>query len=174
MAELNLIPYELKRGRGPGLSGKNLTITIIITALVLAVMIAYPLYSLFSLQAKEKELKAEIQRGEAVLKESDKLKKDIDSYSQYIKMVTGLTTLKTDSNKTIRGLEKYIVGDVVLNNLTYGNGIMTIGAKAKDRASIEIFVANIEEQKEYKGARISSMTYNQTEGTWTGTISIQY
>lgn len=172
MSELNLLPHELRRGTG--LSGKNLFITIAAASIIVLLMIAYPLVSLFSLQSREKKLNAEVQKGEAILKESDNLKQEIDSYTKYIQRVQALTSLKTSANAIIKKIEGAIPGDVFVDNLTYGPGIITITAKANDPKLFDIFAVNLREKGQFKDVRILNWSKDAQGGSCSCSISIQY
>lgn len=174
MAELNLVPYDLKKRGKFSLGAKEKTIVTFVVIVSFVFAIGLPILRIQLLKARENSLKAEIKRGEAVLKESQKLAGEIQNYRVHIGTVNGIVNNKPTVTEKVKGLEKYIVGDVVFDSLTLGEKVITIRASAKDYNSICVFTANIQEAEEYKGARISNITYNQQQLAYTCSISINY
>lgn len=172
MYELNLIPEHLKKKK------RKLTpITIIFFLLLCMVFTAgilVPKYYLIKLHHDEKELLQEIEKGRHILLESERMQKEIKNYKQYIDNVSKLTQPDYIVTEVIKRLETYIVEDIIVTNMTYGDGVMDILVEAKEYASICIFIANIQEAKAYPQAKISDIIQNKEGGNYTCSINIIY
>lgn len=174
MSELNLIPYDLRQKHKSSFKKVNSSKLIICIVVILILAIGLPLLNIQRLNIVKGRLDNEVKKGEDVLKESEKLKKDIINYNKHIAIVDSLKLLKSNSVSKVRGLEKYTVGDIVFESLKYEDGKITVGARAANYNSICIFAANIQETKEYKDAEISLIDYDKTRACYTCTITINY
>lgn len=174
MSELNLIPYELKRRSKGSLSTRDKIILFCVIVVLLLLGIGLPIFRVKTINAKEAKLREEIKMGEGILKESQELQKEIDAYKTHIAMVEVITKLKPNASEKIRGLESYVVGDIRFSSLIWGNGVITIQANSNNYDSLCVFVANLQESKEYSNARMSGITHGQNEAGYTCSISIKY
>lgn len=174
MSELNLIPYELRQKHRSSFKKINSPVLIISIIAILILTIGLPLLNIQRLSLEQNKLNEEIKRGEEVLKESDKLKSDIVNFKKHIALVESIKELKSTSVNKIRGLEKYIVNDVIFESLTYGEGKIIVGARSTNYNAICVFIANIQETSEYKNAEISQINFDKTRACYKCLISINY
>lgn len=174
MSELNLIPYELRQKHRNSFKKINSPALIISIIVVLILAIGLPLLNIQRLGIEQRKLNEEIKRGEEVLKESEKLKSDIVNFKKHIALVDSIKELKSTSVNKVRGLEKYIVNDVIFESLIYGEDKIIVEARSANYDSICIFVANIQETSEYKNAAISQINYDKTRACYKCLISINY
>lgn len=174
MSELNLVPYDLKRRSKSTLSPGEKTLLICVVAALLLLAIGLPILRLATINGVEKRLRKEIDAGKDVLKQSQELQKEIVSYKTHIALVDVVTKLKSDASGKIRGLQGYVVGDIKFNSLIWGNGLITIQAASNNYDSLCVFVANLQESKEYSNARISAIARDQNSTGYTCSISIKY
>lgn len=173
MSELNLIPYELRR-KSKGVLNKNQRI-VLISVLILTVLIGViaPILRYRSLVKEDILLLKEIKAGQELIKESDGLKVQIDKYKVYLSIVDELAKVRPDAAERVKNLEKYAVSDVFFQNLTWGEGQITVQANSKSYESLCAFVANLQESGEYKKARMSGITKGSESG-YNCSISIEY
>lgn len=173
MSELNLIPYELRQ-KNKGVLNKNQLIALIsVLAFILLIGVILPLLKYRSLVKQDLLLLKEITAGQNLIKESDALKVEIDKYNVYISAVDELAKVRPDAAERIKNLEKYTVSEVIFQNLTWGEGQITIQANSKSYESLCVFVANLQESGEYKKARMSGITKGSESG-YNCSISIDY
>lgn len=174
MPEINLIPQDLNPKDSHFLNIRYIRILILAVIFFLIIGGVFPMYKLKNINTREKSLRKEIITGEEVLKESEKLTKEIDVYKAYIVSVEKLLELLPDASDNIRGLEKYMVDNVYFISLTWKNGIITIRARSSSYNCLCTFVANLQESKEYSNARISEISCGQNEAEYSCVISIIY
>ncbi|EYE89738.1 hypothetical protein Q428_01410 [Fervidicella metallireducens AeB] len=174
MTELNLIPYELRRKKKLGYTGREMAKIALVIAGILLFAILIPTGKLIFLQNKEKALIKEISSKESQLKESEELSRKITSYKEYINMVEGILSQKQTIEDKVRTIEKYMVSDVVITNLSAGKGTISIIANSKSYSSLCVFVANLQESTEYKEARLSGINFNTDKLNYTAAITISY
>lgn len=174
MSELNLIPSSLKRKNSFLSNRRNRIICICVILALFLVGVVLPIIELNVINSREKKLQEEIKAGEGILKESEEIKKEISEYKTHIASVEIITKLLPDAEAKIRGLEKYMTGDVSFSSLAWGNGIITIQAKSNSYNSLCVFAANLQESKEYSEARINGIDQEQDKAEYTCSISIKY
>lgn len=175
MAELNLIPYGFRKNKNRLLGSGGGIIILALVAILVIGAVAFPIILKEGLKSEERKLRDEVQKGAAILKESEDLRKSIDSYNQHINMVTSITKVAPRVEPRVRGLQQHVVGDISFENLTVGlDGQIMIQASAKDLNSIAIFGANLQESKEYSGARITNVSFIKEKGNYTFSITIPY
>lgn len=174
MAELNLIPYELRSKKKLGYTGREMAKIVIIFSFVLFFAILVPLGKLIFLKNKEKVLMKEISSKEYQLQESEELSRKITSYKRHINMVEEISRQKQTIADKVKTIEKYMVSDVVISNLSAGKGTISIIANSKSYNSLCVFVANLQESKEYKEARLSGINFNADKLNYTAAITITY
>lgn len=174
MSELNLIPQNLKRKNSFFSNTRNRVICISVIAALLLILIGSPIITLSIINFRERKLREEIKLGEKILKESEEIKKGISDYKIHIAAVDAIIKLLPDTGEKIRGLEKYVVGNITFGSLTWENKAITIQAKSNNYDSLCVFVANLQESKEYSDARISQINHDSTGDGYTCSISIKY
>lgn len=173
MTELNLIPYELRRKSKGVLNKKQRIILISVLIFIVLIGVIAPILKHRSLAKEDISLLKEIKAGQNLIKESDALKVQIDKYKAYILVVDELKKVRPDAAEKVKSLEKYAVSDVVFQNLTWGEGQITIQANSKSYESLCAFVANLQESGEYKKARMSGII-NGSQSGYNCSISIEY
>lgn len=165
MSELNLLPLELKTKRQNTLKLKNyISIGIIILA-VFFVIIYIPNLYLNKLTSEENSLTINIANNSKVFTENTKVLAEIQTYDSYIKEVDMLKKQRVNTTVKIKNFQKYIPLDVVLTNIDYSKGVLTLNGTATNYSSISVFVANLQMSKEYPSARIVNIIDDNSKST---------
>ena len=167
MSELNLIPYEVKKKKNVDFQIRQYVSALVIILVLLFTGIYYPKAHLNSLKNKALNFKMEVKKGDKILEENIKGKEEIANYKLYTDKVKMLTEQRVIVSTKLQGLEKYTPGDITLNSLTYGKGMINITGVAKTFNSISEFAANLQMSKEYNKSTISNIAYDKTEYTFT-------
>lgn len=165
MAELNLLPPYLKRKRQQKINIRNYIIAGIAVVGIILLLIYIPISELINVKSEELKLKKQTEQtnGASINVENEKIKKEIESYEQYIEKVEYLTGNKILISNRIHELEQYVPADVVFDSLSYGENGLTINATAKSLNSISEFTANIQMSGTYKNVRVSNIRMEDQE-----------
>lgn len=164
MRELNLIPYQIKQKR---LLKKTLFKTGIIGIIIIILFAAaatIPYVRLRSLYTQELTLESEIQNAKPVIVQNTKLKNEIRSYKEYIDLVDKIQKSNVPLYPILKNLDEYIPKDVVISNLSYNAGTISIKAMAKYYNSINEFEANLQESQEFTNSNVTNITRDEKTG----------
>lgn len=158
MTELNLIPYELRRKREKKLMVRRYVSMGIIIIAVLLVIVYIPNLYLSKIISKEKLLTARIASNSKIFSENAEIIDKINKYEVYMKDVDIIKKQKVRVISKIKDLQKYIPLDVILTNIDYSTGILTLNGNCLSYNSISVFVANLQMSEEYSPAKIVNIT----------------
>jgi Tfp pilus assembly protein PilN len=173
MSELNLLPYDMRRGKQGPLNTNQIIAVGIAAVLVIGSAIAVPIVRVISLEKKEARLQEYVKRNSGILDENAKLQKQIDDINTYVAAVDSIRDARILSEGTIRNIEQYIPQQVVLTSLNYLGGTIQIAATSSDYNAICAFSANLQTAKEFSGSVINSITKG-TETGYTTNITISF
>lgn len=177
MSELNLLPYELKAKRLKELK-KNTYISYIVVVFAILFAIVYiPKLYVLKLERDTEKYSNYISGDSKIMIKNKKLLGDIENYKIYNDKVDFLTKQKVDVTDKIKNLQKYISKDIILTNLTYSKGVITINGITSNYNSISAFAANLQMSEEYKKAKIINISDSdnkdlEKQGKYVFTISI--
>ena len=179
MAELNLIPYELKAKKQKKSKQLKIISIISICAAVLLLGILVPKAYLQFLDNKESLINAKISSNKDIVDEKTKMDNEIQQYTSYNNKVQKLIKEKPLIKDKIQNLEKYIPKDIYFSDLTYSEGVITINGTASDFNSINVFAANLEMSQQYSNAKINLInktdsSLNGSQGNFQFTINIKF
>lgn len=172
MGELNLIPYELKEKRNNRLKQIKYGFVILVVFILLSIAIAIPKFELFMLQKQKSILDSEISSGNSVLIENKKITSQIQSISQYVNKVEQLSKQRVIVGSKLKGLGKYMPGDISIQNLEYNGGIITITGSTKNYNSISELVTNLQMSEKYSQATITNINYDKQQVAYSFSITI--
>jgi len=173
MSELNLLPYDMRRGKH-GLLSTNQIIAIISAAvLVIGSAIVVPFVKVKSLEKKEERLQEYVDRNKSILDENTSLQKQIDEIKSYVADVDSIKNSRTLSAGIIRNIENHIPSQVVLTSLSYADGTIQISANSSDYNAICAFSANLQTSDDFTGSIINSITKG-TDSGYTTSITISF
>ena len=172
MSELNLLPYSIKQKKMANLGLIQGLLVIILIAAILAAGAYLPYLKLVELRAEETSLKANVDKAKIAKIDNDKLKKETTLIKDYIDKVDNVKKFKTSVHPIVKNLEKYLPKDVVIKNFAYTKGTINITASCKNYDSIDEFVANLQETKEYSNSTVSNLSSVGVTDEFTFTLSI--
>lgn len=173
MNELNLLPYDMRRGKQGSLKTNQIIAVGIAAILVIGSAAAVPIVKVKSLEKDEKRLQEYVNRNSGILEENAKLQKQIDDIDSYVKAVDSIKNAITPSSGTIRNIEKYIPSQVLLTSLSYVDGTIQIAATSSDYNAICAFSANLQTSEDFTGSVINSITKGTDTG-YTTSITISF
>lgn len=172
MGEINLIPYELKEKRSNRLKQMKYGLVILSAIILLAIAVAIPRIKLFAMQKQNNILDSEISSGNSVLAENKKITSQIQSINQYVTKVEQLSKQRVIVGSRVKGLGKYMPGDISIQNLGYNGGIITITGSTKNYSSISELVTNLQTSEEYSQAMITNINYDKQQVIYSFSITI--
>ena len=158
MAELNLIPYELRRKREKKLKVRRYVSMGIIISAILLVIVYIPNLYLNRIISKENSLKARIAINSKIFSENAEIMEKINKYEVYMKNVDIVKKQRVRVISKIEDLQKYIPLDLILTNIDYSAGVLTLNGNSSNYNSISVFVANLQMSEEYSSAKIVNIT----------------
>lgn len=174
MYELNLLPYQIKQKRQKHLKNRQYIVYAVIALCLLSSALYIPHMIEWSLNAKELKLKEQIEKNSKILAENKSINQETEELKSYIEKVKDMTSRKVIAGDRIRNLEKYVPSDVILENLNYTKGTITINGNAQNYNSISEFVASLQTTDNYRDARITNIIYNPEQSRYLFSISISY
>lgn len=159
IAELNLLPPNLKEKREKKVYTKNYILIGAIGLFIILLLFYIPISGLLKAKAIESNYKAQAEQanGDAISTENENIKEKIEYYKQYIEKVENLAQSKVMVSNKIHELEKYIPEGIVFDSLAYGENSLTINATANSLDSISKFTVNIQLIGAYKNVRVSNI-----------------
>jgi Tfp pilus assembly protein PilN len=172
MGELNLIPYKLKEKRNNRLKQIKYGLVIFTIFVLLAIAMAIPSAKLFTLQKQKSTLDSIISSDNSVLVENKKITSQIESINQYLNKVELLLKKRVILSSKVKGLGKYMPGDISVQSLGYNGGIITITGSTRNYNSISELVTNLQMSEEYSQATITNINYDKLQGTYSFSITI--
>jgi Tfp pilus assembly protein PilN len=172
MRELNLIPDHIKQARAVRGTLINAGAIALLVIVLLAAAAYMPYANLKKLNAKELTLKASIENAKPVINENVRLKKETASYKEYIDMIEKLQKSRVAVFPIFKNLEKYMPQNVVIKSFSFSENSINITASAKEYNSINEFVANLQESKEFTNSNVSSINRDEKTGENTFTLII--
>lgn len=177
MSELNLLPYELKAKRSKELKRNTYISYIVIVFAILFTSVYIPKLYVIKLEKDTEKYSNYISGNSKIMIKNKKLIGGIENYKIYNDKVDFITKQKVDVTDKIRNLQKYISKDIILTNLTYSKGVITINGATLNYNSISAFAANLQMSKEYKKAKIINISNSDNkdlnkQGQYVFTISI--
>lgn len=172
MAELNLVPFSLKeKRRKKHFFRQYLSLGIVILC-ILFFGIYFPMGTLSKLNANADSLYLKVASYEDVINERESIKVAIDFFNKYANKVTSLTANKVMVADRIRGLEAYIPKEIIFDNISYNNTLITIQGNSSDFNAISEFSANLQMSQNYSKAEISNISFNKGDNTYTFSLNI--
>lgn len=172
MGELNLIPYELKEKKKGNLKKLKYIMIGCSILIVLIIAILVPEIKLYFMKKEKASMDAQITSGAAILNENKNLNTQIDSINEYINKVQLLSKQRVIVSDEINGVNKYVPKEVVLKNLGFTTGEISLTATTQRYNAISEFTANLQMSKEYSRAEITNITYNAQQTKYTFTLVI--
>lgn len=157
MAELNLLPYELRKELEKKKKQKKYVVQAAAILIMLFFGASIPRAYLAVLRIRDDKLSAQIAGNKKVLEDNVAMKNEIAKYKDYNAKVEMLTKQKVPVTDKIKNIQKYMPKDVVLNNLSYGNGKFVLNGKTSNYSSISVFAANLQMSEEYRKAKIATI-----------------
>ena len=175
MSELNLLPYELRRGKQSSLNPKQLIATGLAAVLIIGAAVAVPIIRVNSLKKEKDDLQEYVNRNSGILTENTELQAKIDNIAKYVSMADSVRDSRTLAAGIIRNIEKYIPSQVVLSNLSYADGIIQISATSSDYNAICTFAANLQTSEDFAGSMINTITTtNESSTSYSTSITISF
>lgn len=172
MRELNLIPNNIKEKRIQRKTFIKIGFIVFIIVSILTAGVVLLNITLNSLNAKEANLKAQVNAAKSVITENTKLRNETASYNDYINLVNKIQKGKTPVYPVFMSLIKYMPKDIVISNLVYNAGTIDISATAKNFNSINEFEANLQESKEFSNSSVTNITRDDKNKVNTFTLTI--
>lgn len=171
MNELNLLPYDMRKGKQGPLSTNQIIAVVAAAVLVIGSAIAVPIVKVKSLENKEDRLHEYVDRNKSILDENTQLQKQIDDIKSYIADVDSIKKSRTLTAGVVRNIEKNIPSQVVLTSLSYADGTIQVSAASSDYEAICVFSANLQTSDDFTGSIINSITKG-TDAGYTTSITI--
>lgn len=172
MAQLNLIPYDIREKKRKNHQLRQQIAAGIILVCVLFFGVYFPMGTLSSLKSHEASLQQQIDLHQDIILENKEIKSQTDQFNRYIQKALQLSTDKTRIVNRIRGIETYTPDAVKFGSLNYSDtGLLITGTSADYNAICEMG-ANLQMSKEYQEAKIASINYDLTNRLYSFTIMI--
>lgn len=145
---------------------------VALVVVLLGVAAYMPYYNLKKLTDREAELKASIDNAQSIRTENEKLKKEAGTYRDHVALIEKIQKSKTNVYPIFKNLEKYMPQDVVIATLSYNAGTVNINANSKFYDSIDEFLANLHESKEFVKSSVTTIKKDEKTGECTFTLII--
>jgi type IV pilus assembly protein PilN len=164
MRELNLIPDQIKQQKErQQLLIKSIAAGLLLVS-VLAAAASMPYLKLKKLSEKERELKVSMEKAKPVLELNMKLKKETELYKGYIALIDKVQKSSPSQFIVLKNLEKYVPSDIIFTNLSLNKDSLNVTAAASKYNSINEFLANLQESKEFSSSMITNVTVDEKTG----------
>lgn len=158
MRNINLLPWRERERKA--YRQRFYIKSVCCTLLVTGVLFANAMHDVGKINTQESRnarLDQEIKKLDQTLAEYTKKQKQVDQLTNYISELSNLTQKTKRVSELLRLLPTFISNGVVLDKVTFENGITTLEGQAQSNAELASLVATLEKHEKITNVRIHSI-----------------